>query len=326
MTERAGIICAGNWIVDLIHEVTHWPTESDLVRITNQTQGIGGGPANVLAALARLDTGVQLWPMGALGDDAYADFVRVECRALGLPTDQLIRKAGAATAQTHVMSVPGQSRTFFYHGGANDQLSEADFPPGLFAQATARVFYLGYLTLLGALDRIDSAGASEAGQILGRAQRAGLITCVDLVSGDHPNYEAIITAAAPFIDYLIVNEVEATRATGGQTPPTDPAGLRAIGQTLLGRGICKAVVIHSADHVIWSGRDGTEHEVNVDPLPQEEIASHLGAGDAFCAGLLFALHEGWEPDRALGLATSVARASLRGITANSAIPPLRDLT
>ncbi len=318
---RSGIICAGNWIVDLIHEVQHWPNESDLVRIDAQTRGIGGGPANVIGALARLDTGLALWPMGALGDDAFAAFVLETCHTLGLPTGELTRKPDTATAHTHVMSVPGQSRTFFYHGGANDLLSAADFAPGTFAKTDARVFYLGYLTLLPTLDRIDADGHTEAATILARAQAAGLVTCVDLVSTERPDFEAIVTAAAPFIDYLIVNEVEAARAAG-----LDHHDLPRLGQALLTKGIGKAAVLHSAETVHWAGVDGTALSRSVPPLPPSEIASHLGAGDAFCAGLLYALHEGWDAEAALDLATRVARASLKGVTAHSAIPPLSQLS
>ena len=71
MLNRSGIICAGNWIVDLVHDVDRWPNESELVRIGAQTRGVGGGAANVITALAKLETGLPLYPMGAIGKDEY---------------------------------------------------------------------------------------------------------------------------------------------------------------------------------------------------------------------------------------------------------------
>ena len=62
MTDRSGIICAGNWIVDIIHELDRWPNESELVRIGTQARGVGGGPANVITTLAKLETGLPLYP------------------------------------------------------------------------------------------------------------------------------------------------------------------------------------------------------------------------------------------------------------------------
>ena len=110
-TARRGIICAGNWIVDLVLDIEHWPEESNLVRIGNQSRGIGGGAANVIAALARLQTGMPLWPMGAIGDDDPGNFIVDACKQLNLPVDTLSLKPGIPTAHTHVMSVPGRSFT-----------------------------------------------------------------------------------------------------------------------------------------------------------------------------------------------------------------------
>ena len=75
MTDRSGIICAGNWIVDLIHDLDRWPNESELVRIGTQARGVGGGPANVITALAKLETDLPLYPMGAIGDDEYGALI-----------------------------------------------------------------------------------------------------------------------------------------------------------------------------------------------------------------------------------------------------------
>ena len=233
-----------------MHDIESWPDESNLVRIGAQTRGMGGGAANVIAGLAKLQTGLSLWPMGAVGDDDYGAFIRAECAGLGLP-DTLVVKPGVATAHTHVMSVAGQSRTFFYQGGANDVLGVDDFPEGTFQGTPARMFYLGYLTLMAEMDRLGPGG-TPAAQVLARAQGAGLITAVDLVSGQTPDFAAIFRAAAPHIDYLILNEVEAARATGAAAG----ADLTAMGQDLLAMGVCRAVVVHSAEEAHWCGADG----------------------------------------------------------------------
>jgi len=326
VTERSGVICAGNWIVDLVHDIDHWPAESNLTRITAQTRGIGGGAANVIAALSRLETGLALWPMGAIGDDDYGRFILDECGALGLSTKQLKVKTGVATAHTHVMSVAGRSRTFFYQGGANDVLSAIDFPPGTFADTPANLFYLGYLTLLGTLDRFEDDGRTGAAKVLQRAQAAGLVTCVDLVSMQHPMFSEIVASAAPHIDYLIVNEVEAAQATGLDGNETAPEHLTRMAQQLLALGVCKAVVVHCVDRVIWADVDQRVFAVEVPRVPADEIASNLGAGDAFCAGLLYGIHQGWPPEQCIQLAIKTAASSLKGHTATEAIAPLAELT
>ncbi|MEM7377484.1 MAG: carbohydrate kinase family protein, partial [Pseudomonadota bacterium] len=133
---------------------------------------------------------------------------------------------------------------------------------------------------------------------------------------------------APCIDHLIVNELEAARATGTEADAdtlTDAATLQAMASQLAALGIRRSVVVHCATRAVWHGADGAQQVVEIPPLDPAEIASTLGAGDAFCAGLTFALHEGWSAERALTLAVATARASLRGHTATEAIPPLTAL-
>ncbi|MEL6463722.1 MAG: carbohydrate kinase family protein [Pseudomonadota bacterium] len=324
MTERFGVICAGNWIVDQIHEIDRWPNESELVRIGQQTQGIGGGAANVMFALAKLEAGLQLFPMGAIGQDAPGEFILNACRKLGLPTSGLCVKSGVATAHTHVMSVAGQSRTFFYQSGANDALSETDFPAGTFASTPARVFYLGYLTLLGELDETTHDGSTNAAQVLARARQAGLTTCVDLVSIQHPRFQQIVASSAPHIDYLISNEIEAAFACGSE-PNADADAVTAMAKSLLELKVKQAVIVHSAERVVWVGADGSERVVEIDPINTDDIVSNLGAGDAFCAGLIYGIHQGLSVHQTIQIAILTAKASLKGLTATSAIPPLTTL-
>lgn len=325
MNERSGIICAGNWIVDLVHDIDHWPDESNLARISNQSRGIGGGPANVISALARLKTGILLCPIGAVGSDAYGAFILEECRSLGLSIEHIKIKSKTATAHTHVMSVAGRSRTFFYQGGANDVISEKDFPFSTFKKSCAKIFYLGYLTLLGEMDTFYEKNLTGAAKVLKRAQNAGITTCVDLVSMPHPNFQAIVAASTPYIDFLILNEIEAAQAIGSTLKNSDPDILVNMGQDLLNMGINSAVIIHCVERVAWVGKNGFKQVFEIEQLPIEKIVSNLGAGDAFCAGLLYGLHQAWAPERCICLAKATATASLKGHTATESIPPLKEL-
>ncbi|WP_164999663.1 PfkB family carbohydrate kinase [Salinicola tamaricis] len=58
------------------------------------------------------------------------------------------------------------------------------------------------------------------------------------------------------------------------------------------------------------------------PVPAAAIVSPVGAGDAFAAGVLHGLHEGWTPEATIQLAFRAAAACLGGRTASDAIPTL----
>lgn len=328
----AGIICAGNWIVDLVHTIDHWPQKNDLARIEAANRGIGGGAANVFTNLAELRPDLPLFPVGCIGDDAYAEFVLQHCKDLGADTAGLKRIADVATAHTHVMTVPGDSRTFFYAGGANDFFGRGHIEIGNLAKSGARLFYLGYILLLAEMDRLRSDGSTPAADVLCEARQAGLITCVDLVSAHHAGFSDIVAAAAPHIDFLIVNESEAARASGVDLPRQRPVAAtdmkRAVQQAagrLLQMGVNRAVIIHTPDFAVWTGRDGTLLCEEACPLDEHDIVSPVGAGDAFCSGILYGIHEGFQPSASLNLAHRLAAINLAMPTANGGIPEIGSL-
>ena len=318
-----GIACAGNWIVDIVHTIDVWPRKSDLVHIRNEVVGVGGGAANVALDLAAFQTGIPLFAVGLLGQDSHARICRDACIRAGVDTRWLQHSADQPTAHTLVMNVPGDSRTFFYHPGCNDTITDADIPVEDIAAAGVGLFYLGYLNLMGRMDAVDPDGSTGSSRVLARAKAAGLTTCVDLVSADSADFARTVAAALPYIDYLFLNEVEAARATGLTiTDPADRDGLLAAASDLQKRG-ARTVILHTGSVALWLEITPTW----ADPVPVDpaDILSPVGAGDAFCAGAICGIYQGWPHERSLALAHRAAAASLRGATATDGIPPLTQL-
>lgn len=321
---RTGIICAGNWIVDIVHTIDHWPRKSDLVHIRDEVTGVGGGPANVALGLRAIGFDAPLYAVGLLGQDRYALTVLAACQTAGIDTRGLRQSDKAPTGHTHVMTVPGDSRTFFYHPGTNDLLDASDIPIALITPQ-ARMFYLGYINLLGTMDRIDDAGRTPAAQVLAQARNAGMLTCVDLVSADSAQFRAVVAASLPHIDILFLNEVEAERATGLKIKDTgDRDSIGAAARALVDGG-ARTVVIHTPALSLWQVRDQSALCVTPDPVDPATIISPVGAGDAFCAGVIYGIYHGWDAGPSMTLGHRAAAAALRGATATSGIPPLADL-
>lgn len=320
---KRGIACAGNWIVDIVHSIDAWPQKSDLVRIQHEATGVGGGAANVILDLAAFQTGLPLYAVGLIGTDTHAEICLAACAAAKVNTSWLKQTPHHPTAHTQVMNVPGDSRTFFYHPGANDALSEADIPVDSIAAENAKIFYLGYPNLLATLDAVESSGETAAARILARAQSAGMITCVDLVSAATPYFAQTVKAILPYTDYLFLNEIEAARATSRtEIAPDDRARLLEAAATLQAQG-AKTVILHTGTLALWL--DETPLWSIPEPLNSAEILSPVGAGDAFCAGILYAIHENQSAEQALHLGHRAAAASLKGATATDGIPPLSAL-
>jgi len=324
--EPGGIVCVGNFIVDRIHTVSYWPEQGSLAHILHQDMGVGGGAANVVTDLASLGFHGRLSVAGTLGDDRDGDYVRQRHAALGINIEGLRTLPGHATAHTHVMNVPGQSRTFFYHGGSNDLLTDSAIDPATYAVSGHRIFYLGYLMLLPGLDRRDENGSSGAARLLKAAREAGLTTCVDFVSSEDPAFADQVAVALPHCDYVIVNETEAGRATGITVRDQSGAlllpALETAGQRLLDGGVVQGVVIHAPELSIWFAPGSVPVRTAAYPVDPAAIVSPVGAGDAFCAAVLFGLHEGWPIPTISAVAHRAAVHCLGGATATDGIPDM----
>lgn len=318
---RRGIACAGNWILDIVHDIPAWPEKSDLVQISKQVSGLGGGPANVSAGLVAMGVAYPVVPVGLVGARSLGDEMIELCAEAGLDTARIGRTSAATTSQTHVMNVPGDSRTFFHHTGTNDLLDADRIDvPGL-ADMGLKIFYLGYLNLLARLDAPGEDGRPRAAAVLEDARARGMLTCVDLVSSQSARFHDTVFGCLPEIDYLFLNEVEAARATGQPvTGPEDEPGMIAAARALAEGGVHRAVIMHSPARTVWLENDEAQVFTPA-PLPPEKIVSSVGAGDAFAAGVIHGLHEGWTRAASVDLAFRAAAACLGTQTATGGLGP-----
>ena len=322
---RSGLLAGGNWIVDQVKMIDVYPQPEQLANIDSQTQGTGGAPYNVLIDLAKLGVSFPLFAAGLVGKDAFGQFILDDCRKHKIDTRFLRATAGAPTSYTDVMTeINGGRRTFFHHRGANALWDGSDLD---FTKVRARLFHLGYLLLLDALDAPDKKLGTKAAALLAAAQEAGLKTSVDVVSEDSDRFAKIVAPALKHVDYCIVNEIEAGKTSGFKVRQPDgkldTVALRHAAGALLQMGVRELVVIHFPEGGFVRTRKGEDHWQSSFGLPAKSIAGTAGAGDAYCAGVLLGLHEGWDLQRCLETAVCVATASLADATCTGGIKQLK---
>jgi sugar/nucleoside kinase (ribokinase family) len=321
---RNGLLAGGNWIVDQVKLIDVYPQPEQLANIRSQTQGTGGSPYNVLVDLARLGVPFPLFAAGLVGKDAYGGLILDDCKKHRIDARFLRTTTEAPTSYTDVMTeTNGGRRTFFHHRGANALWDGDDLD---FTRIKARFFHLGYLLLLDALDSPDKRHATKAAALLAAAQRAGLKTSVDVVSEDSDRFSSIVAPTLRHADYCILNEIEAGKTAGfrvrGPDGRLDTAALRHAAGALLQLGVRELVVIHFPEGGFARTRRGEDYWQSSLNLPAKRIAGTAGAGDAFCAGVLLGLHEGWDLRRCLETGVCVAAASLSHPTCTGGVKPL----
>ncbi|MCA1809259.1 MAG: carbohydrate kinase family protein, partial [Lentisphaerae bacterium] len=244
--QRSGVTCAGNWIVDHVKLLDHLPGRGMLGSIQSETLGTGGAAFNVLMDIARMGADFPLAGLGVVGNDAGRQFVMENCGKFGIDCSGLRVTDEAATSYTDVMTDVNTGERVFYHcRGANALFTPEDVPR---EQMGCRIFHLGYLLLLDALDQSDDEFGTVAARLLSRVRAQGIKTSVDVVSEDSDRFARLVPAALRHTDYLICNEIEAGRTVGMPIRRADnslDAGnlVRAVEQ-LLETGIMELVVVH----------------------------------------------------------------------------------
>src|SRR5204863_9021181 len=108
--------------------------------------------------------------------------------------------------------------------------------------------------------------------------------------------------------------IEAGKTTGFKIRQPDgrldTVALRHAAGALLQQGVRELVVIHFPEGAFARTRKGEDIWQSSLKLPAKFIAGTAGAGDAFCAGVLFGLHEGWALNKSLLTGVCAAAASL----------------
>jgi sugar/nucleoside kinase (ribokinase family) len=312
---RKGILCGGNWIVDHVKVIDTYPGENMLVDIRDEYVSVGGGPNNVLTNVAKLNAGIPLYAMGLIGDDQDGSYIYSELSKLEIDIKGLKKTDLKRTSYTDVMSVSGSgNRTFFHYRGTNSLLDVQDFE----IQSDARIFHLAYLLLLDKLDDMDEDYGVVAARVLDMLQKDGYETSVDVVSSEGGRFKTIIVPCLPYIDYLIINEIEAGLTTGRKIRSSagtiDTDQLYRAAHDLIQAGTRKKVIIHFPEGGLVLDRKGDELLLPSYEVSDAEIKGTTGAGDAFCAGCLYAIHEGYDHESMLKFAHACASFNLQNPT------------
>ena len=328
MPSIPGIGFFGSIIVDRVLGVDSWPNEGNLGLIEGQESlGTGGSAWNDPVNIQAIDPSVPLFSCGVVGDDAMGRYAIAHMNERGIDTSHIETTSLADTSYS-IVSNSRQSglRTHLHAKGACSQFDlrhiEA-FPNPL------AIAHLGYLLLLDALESSDSdtLRAVKALEIL---QSKADKVAIDIVSLDHSpeRFRALITPCLPLVDYLIINEFEASQITAEEARSSTgdingPACLSAA-KRLLEMGVRETVIIHFPEGALGVSRNETVFCPSFD-VPREEINCVVGAGDAFASAALYGFYKEKPLRDCLLLGNANARHNITSSSCTDGVVPLSTL-
>lgn len=307
---KKGIAVAGTLLVDKINEISAYPECGQLTKIHSVQNAVGGCVPNVGIDLKKICPELDVYAIGKVGTDDEGTYIKHELLKSGLDVSQIKEDSGK-TSFTDVMSIKGGQRTFFTYAGADNTfcLDDVDFDT-----LPCKILHLGYFLLLSKIDN------GEGIKILKKAKETGISTSIDLVSENSDRYSLVIPCL-PYVDYLIINEIEASNLSGISHNGNN---LKEICLKLREMGVQKKVIIHMRECAVCCSDEGITTVGSVD-IPKELIKGTTGAGDAFCAGALYAIYCDKSDNEILDFASSSAVMALQSTDATSGLCKEKDI-
>lgn len=312
--DRSGVLCAGTLLVDYGKTIDAYPPRDGLATIVDISRSTGGAALNLSLDLRRLGAAFPIELMGCVAEDEDGTFILETCAGGGIDTKRVQVHAGATTAFTDVMvEREGGRRTFFTYVGANGLLH---VEPSELAGIGVRILHVGNLGAHPLMEETEQDGSSGWSRFLAAAQAAGMHTNIELATRSPERLEVLAGPCLPHLDSIIVNELEASALTGAEVSapdvdePVDWAAMEELAHGLIARGVSSLAVVHFPAGAVATAPGGQVWRQGSVRLRPEQVRSTTGAGDAFAAGVIYGLHEGWSIDAGLRLGAATAAACL----------------
>lgn len=293
------VLLIGDLCLDLFMNIPKYPDLGGDGLADQMVEQSGGSAANTAVALAHL--GVDSCLLTHTGTDHWADKVLTILSGEGVDTSRIVQEKTDKTGITFLAVTPEGERTMFTYRGANAHLSPDEISPELLT-GTNMLHLSGYACLkapqaLAALKAVEIAYQHGTG--------------ISLDIGVEPAHVMgdTLRAMLPKLSLLILGVPEA--CTLGGTQSTSDAvhylidrGVQTVGLKL-GKGGCQLTTRSSQIHL---------------PGYTVNVVDTTGAGDAFSAGMIYGLVNGWDLESTGVLANAMGALATTRWGAGAALP------
>lgn len=310
--EKKGIAIAGNLIADIIKNINIYPKESMMSFVGDISCAVGGCVPNTAINLAKIDRGIPLQAFGKVGTDENGRYIVAELLKNGINTDGISYTSKTPTSFCDVLSSATGERTFFHKKGANAEFGPDDI---MYNKLNCSIFHIGYILLLDTFDAEDKEYGTVMARFLHSLQKRGIKTSIDVVSDDTADYGEHIIPALKYCNYTIMNETECCRTFNMEAYDKDGNldvnSIKTAIQKQVECGVADKVIVHCKKCAfILDAKTLEFNQLASLDIPKAEIKGSVGAGDAFCAGCLYSIYNGFDDKQLLEFAIAAASCSL----------------
>jgi len=290
------ITVVGSVNMDLVFRTPRMPAVGETLHGHEFCQIPGGKGANQAVAAAR--QGAQVSFIGAVGDDGFGSFSRDCLAAEGMELTHLARVAGVATGVAGILVDDSGSNSIVLAAGANATLTAAQVDAATAAIAGAQLLVCQLETPLATVTRaIEIARAQGVKVILNPAPAQDLT-------------DALLAQ----VDYLILNETEASQLSGIAVVGQDSA--KAASEQILRRGTGTVLLTMGEHGALITESTGSQFI----PAVKVDVVDTTAAGDTFVGAFAVGLANGLSVIDASREAQYTAALTVTKLGAQTSIP------
>ena len=266
------VVLIGDINIDVLMSIPHYPDPGEDAMAEGVTLRPGGSVANTAIVLSKLGMKAQM--IARTGEDLWAELALAAIASQGVDTSLIHRDPTRTTGFIFIPVTEDGERTMFSYRGANVHLRPEDLREGLFEDI--QLLHISGYNFLVSPQREATLLA------VARAVANGIPLSLDI--GVEPAREARedLLELMPRLSLCVLGGEEA-RALLGTATPQDAAA------NLLGRGVRRVgYKLGSAGCLVADS--SSEHLL---PGFEVDTVDTTGAGDAFCAGFIYAWMKGF---------------------------------
>lgn len=271
------VTCLGILVADVVGKPVDVMPERGKLTLVDRMELHAGGCANSTATgLAKI--GIRTSIIGKVGADGFGDFMVNSLTRSGVDCAGVVRDEQIATSATMVMVHGDGERSFIHYLGANAALTEDDVNWDVVK--SSKILHVAGAFLMPALDGEPTA------RVLAKAREMGVTTTLDTAWDSKGNWMKLLEPCLQYVDYAVPS-IEEARMVTGKHEPADVA------KVLMDKGV-GTVALKMGDQGCYIKSKDAELTI---PIYRVDAIDALGAGDAFAAGFLAGIVNGWDLER-----------------------------
>jgi ribokinase len=299
----------GSLNIDFVYNVEHFVRSGETISSQNMAIFAGGKGLNQSVALAK--SGIDTWHAGCIGEDG--EFLADILQKSGAHTELISRLPGR-NGHAIIQKQPNGQNCILLYGGSNQQNTRVQID-----EVMSHFEKGDYLILQNEINEIS--------YIMERAHEKGMI----IVLNPSPMDEKIRTYPLEYVDYFLLNEIEAKDLTGfdQNLADTDQHRVQEMDEVSSAwDALLEEVCSHfpNSKVVLTLGEYGSiykdEKQKIHQPIMKVPVVDTTAAGDTFTGFFIGSIAKGLSPENAMKIA---AKASAIAVSRQGAAPSIPEL-